>query len=187
MNYNFVGKNLVVSDGMKETTEKKLDRLSRLFPDNTTVTVAFSAVKSDNKVEISIPVNRRLLRAEAVEVDMYAAIDKAVDILDIQLVKYKKRLQDKSRRDASFKNEFNAVFSIDEPIEEVAEETKIRIERMKHFPLKPMDPEEAIMEMEMLGHTFFVFRNSETEDINVVYKRHKGYGLIDPNDPIDEE
>ena len=183
MNYIFVGKNLVVSQAMKEQTEKKIRRISKLFTEDTSVHVSFSAVKADNKVEVSIPLNKRMIRAEVTASDMYAAIDEAVDILERQMIKYKNRLKDKSRRDTSFKDELSSVFAPEVPA--AFEEEVVTVERMKHFPLKPMDPEEAVMEMEMLGHNFFVFRNSDTSDINVVYKRHKGYGLIDPNDPID--
>ena len=192
MRFSFTGKNLVVSQDMKDATEKKIGRLERLFPDNTEVFVTFSVVKQENKVEVSIPLNnKRLLRAEVTASDMYAAVDGAVDVLERQMVKYKKRLKNKSRRDSAFKDEFNMFdlsgdsTALDE--EDVKEET-ILIERKKHFPLKPMDPEEAVMSMEMLGHSFYVFRNSTTDEINVVYKRHQGsYGIIDPNDPIDDD
>jgi len=190
MRFSFTGKNLVVSQDMKEKTEKKIGRLARLFPENTDVFVAFSVVKADNKVEISIPLNnRRLLRAEVTANDMYAAIDGAVDVLDKQMIKYRKRLKDKSRRDTSFKDEFRMLnLPDDEAADDDAKEDRIVIERRKHFPLKPMDPEEAVMSMEMLGHSFFVFRHSATDEINVVYKRNQGtYGLIDPNDPVDDD
>ena len=191
MKFSFTGKNLVVSQDMKDKTEKKISRLSRLFPENTEVFVAFSVVKQENKVEVSIPLNKRLLRAEVVGQDMYTAVDGAVDALDKQMNKYKKRLKNKSRRDHNFKNElemFNTLPDEDFDIEEDAKDEGINIERRKHFPLKPMDPEEAVMSMEMLGHNFFVFRHSATDEINVVYKRNSGaYGLIDPNDPIDND
>jgi putative sigma-54 modulation protein len=184
MNFSFTGKNLVISQQMKEHTEKKIGRLARLFPEQTEVFVTFSAVKQENKVEVSIPLNKRLLRAEVVSSDMFSAIDGAVDVLDRQMTKFKQRLKDKSRRDQSFKDEFQIVDAMVEDIaEEYDDDDKIFIERTKHFPVKPMDPEEAIMEMELLGHTFFVFRYSGTGEINVVYKRRDGtYGLIDPND-----
>ena len=186
MKFSFTGKNLVVSADMKSYAEKKIGRLERIFPDNPEVLVTFSVVKLENKVEVSIPLKKRLLRAEVVSADMYAAIDGVTDVLERQMVKYKQRMKDKSRRDQAFKDEFEMLSSVSE---DAADGTDIiTIDRMKHFPLKPMDPEEAIVEMELLGHTFFVFRHSETFEINVVYKRRQGtYGLIDPNDPIDEE
>lgn len=191
MKFSFTGKNLVVSQDMKDKTEKKIGRLERLFPDDTEVFVTFSVVKAENKVEVSIPLNKRLLRAEVAANDMSAAVDGAVDVLEKQMVKYKKRLKDKSRRDSAFKDEFK-MFTLpgDGTIEDEvdAKDDTIKIERKKHFPLKPMDPEEAVMSMEMLGHNFYVFRNSGTDEINVVYKRNQGaYGIIDPNDPVDDD
>ncbi|MCL2354106.1 MAG: ribosome-associated translation inhibitor RaiA [Defluviitaleaceae bacterium] len=187
MKFSFTGKNLVVSQDMKAYTEKKIGRLARLFPDDVSVFVTFSITRQDNKVEVSIPLNKRLLRAEVISDDMYNAIDNAVDVLDRQMSRYKKRLKDKSRKDHSFKGEFETFDIPSEVTTMEDEDAVIIIDRTKHFPLKPMDPEEAIMEMELLGHTFFVFRDSKTNEINVVYKRRQGtYGLIDPNDPIDE-
>jgi putative sigma-54 modulation protein len=191
MRFTFTGKNLVVSQDMKDKTEKKIRRLSRLFPENTDVYVTFSVVRADNKVEISIPLsNKRLLRAEVTAPDMYSAVDGAVDVLDRQMAKFKKRLKDKSRRDNSFKDEARMFDMSDDDAAYADDESKdeIVIERRKHFPLKPMDPEEAAMSMEMLGHNFYVFRNSATDEINVIYKRNQGtYGLIDPNDPVDDD
>jgi putative sigma-54 modulation protein len=187
MRFSFTGKNLVVSQRMKEHTEKKIGRLARLFPDDVEVFITFSAVKQENKVEVSIPLNRRLLRAEVVGEDMYSAIDGVVDVLERQRTKYKQRLKDRSRRDSAFKDELNRMFH-DDAFEEDTADDGIVIERMKQFPLKPMDPEEAVMEMEMLGHSFYVFRHSATFEVNVVYKRRGNtYGLICPNDPMDED
>ena len=188
MRFSFTGKNLVVSQEMKDTTEKKIGRLERLFSPNVEVYVTFSATKQDNKVEVSIPLNKRLLRAEIVAADMYTAVDSAVDVLERQVNKYKKRLIDKSRRDASHKDDFViSAFDSESDADNDAKD-EIVIERRKHFPLKPMDPEEAALSMELLGHSFFVFRNSVTDEINVIYKRKQGtYGLIDPNDPADDE
>ena len=189
MRFTFTGKNLAITQDMKDRAEKKIRRLERLFPNNVDVYVTFSAVRADNKVEVSIPLNKRLLRAEVTETDMYAAIDGAVDVLDKQMTKYKKRVKSKSRRDNSFKGEFEMYVLPDDDVDYADDDKdEIVIERRKHFPLKPMDPEEAVMSMEMLGHNFFVFRNSATDEINVVYKRNQGtYGLIDPNDPVDDD
>jgi putative sigma-54 modulation protein len=174
---------------MKDHTEKKIGRMSRLFPEGTEVFVTFSAVRQENKVEVSIPLKKRLLRAEEISTDIFSAIDGVVNALDRQMVKYKKQLKERSRRDQSFKDE---LMMVDTSFEDAAEEEAafaepIVIERMKRIPLKPMDAEEAIMEMEMLGHSFFVFRHQDTFEINVVYKRRQGtYGLISPDDVIDE-
>jgi len=187
MKYTFTGKNVAVSERMRERTMTKIDRLSRLFPENAEVLVTFSAARYGNKIEVTIPMrNRRILRAETISADMFAAIDEAVEILDRQLTRHKSRLKDKSRRDKAALAELQMYVLPDEPQIEVEEFDAINIEKRKHFPLKPMDPEEAAMAMDLLGHSFYVFRNSSTNDINVIYKRKSGnYGLIDPNDPAD--
>lgn len=186
MRFNFTGKNVVVSQDMKDRAQQKIGRLSRLFPDDAMVQVTFSVVKQENKVEVSVPLNRRLLRGEVVSNDVFSAIDGVVDVLDRQIVRYKQRVKDKSRRDTTFKGELEAFNAYAEDYGNDEDDEGIVIERMKHFPIKPMDPEEAIIEMEMLGHNFYVFRNSGNLEINVVYKRRGGtYGIIDPNDPVD--
>jgi len=183
MNFSFTGKNLAVSQEVKDHAEKRMGRLARLFPENVEVSVTFSVVKQENKVEVSIPLSGRVLRAEVAGDDMFTAIDGVVDVLDRQRTKYKSQLRDRARRNAAFKNELHLVFSDEAHDDDVADE--IVIERMKQFPLKPMEPEEAVMEMELLGHNFYVFRTPAFE-VNVVYKRKNGaYGLICPNDPAD--
>lgn len=179
MRYTFTGKNIVVSEALKQRTAQKIGRLDRLFPEDTEVLVTFSVVKMDNTMEVTIPLQRRILRAEVTSGDMYSAIDEAVDVLERQMVKYKTRLKNKSRRDGAFKAEMNFIMQDDD--ESYESDSDIRIDKTKKFALKPMDEEEAVMEMEMLGHTFFVFRNSKTDEVNVVYKRRNGsYGLIGP-------
>jgi len=179
MKYTFTGKNIVVSENLKERTMQKIGRLDRLFPEDTAVTVTFGVVKQDNIIEVTIPLQRRILRAEVTAADLYSAIDESVDVLEKQMVKYKKRLKDKSRRDGAFKEEATLIIHDDDDYS--TNESEIRIEKSKRFALKPMDAEEAVMEMEMLGHNFFVFRNGESDEVNVVYKRKNGsYGLIEP-------
>ena len=179
MKYTFTGKNIVVSEAMKERTMLKIGRISRLFPEDTMVNVTYSVTKQDNTLEVTIPLQRRILRAEITAEDMYTAIDESVDVLEKQMVKYKKRLVDKSRRSSAFKDE--VTFIVHDDDDNGADNSEINIEKSKRFALKPMDAEEAVMEMEMLGHTFFVFRNGESDEVNVVYKRKNGsYGLIEP-------
>ena len=178
MRYSFTGKNTTVTEALKEKIIAKLSRIERLFPENTSITVTLDVVKLDNTIEVTVSLPKRILRAEVTKDDMYAAIDEVVDILEKQMVKYKSRLRDKSRRDTAFVEELKAVSFADEAVEE---ETTTSIAKTKRFAVKPMDPEEAAMEMEMLGHSFFVFRNAKTEEINVVYKRKNAtYGLIEP-------
>lgn len=179
MRYQFTGKNMNLSDALKERTAAKLDRLHRLIPEDTDVYVTFSTIKLQNKIEVTIPLQKRILRAEVSDIDMFNAIDSIVDILDKQMVKYKNRLRDKSRKDSAYKEEFNYFSSTEDA--DNGENGIHKIERTKKFALKPMDSEEAVMEMELLGHSFYVFRNGETDEVNVVYKRNNGsYGLIEP-------
>lgn len=178
MRYTFTGKNINISDRFKEKITAKLDRISKLFPEETETVVTLSVIKLDNKIEVTVKLPKRILRAEVTRDDMNAAIDEVVDILENQMVKYKNRLIDKSRRDVSFGEELEAFEHGDYDYEE---ENNMNIARTKRFFVKPMDTEEAVMEMELLGHNFFVFRNARSEEINVVYKRKDGsYGLIDP-------
>ena len=121
----------------------------------------------------TIPMKGSIIRAEEVSSDMYVSIDLVEEVIERQLRKYKNKLIDKEQNAVHLNQEF-----IDE---DAYEEEEIQIIRSKKFAMKPMDPEEACVQMELLGHNFFVFRNSETEEVNVVYKR-KGntYGLIEP-------
>ena len=177
LNFTFTGKNLSVTDALRDRTIQKLSRLEKLLPFDVDVSVKYSVNRQNNRVEVTIPLKRRILRAEVTANDMYSALDGIVDMLDKQMIKYKSRIRSRSRRDASFKEEFESAGEIAENIEE----SPIVIDRTKHFPLKPMDAEEAAMEMELLGHSFYVFRNGRTDIVNVVYKRNDGtYGLIEP-------
>lgn len=179
MRYNFVGKNTTVTDALKEKITTKINRLERLFPENTSITVTLSVVKQDQKIEVTVKLPKRVLRAEVTSDDMYASIDEVVDKLEKQMVKYKSRLRAKSRRDSSFNDELKSVL-LDETIEE--SEDEIKIDKTKKFEIKPMDVEEAVLEMELIAHNFFVYRDAKTNAVNVVYKRKDGtYGLIDPD------
>ena len=179
MRYQIIGKNIDVWDKTKEKIERKLGRLEKLFPEDTVATVTLSLEKLVATVEVTIPLNKRLLRAEVQDADMTAAMDAAVDILESQIVRYKKRLRTKMRQSGeAFAAEYQA---LPIPEEDLDDAPLYKIERIKHFEVKPMDAEEAVMEMELIGHTFFVFRNGETDELNVVYKRKNGsYGLIEP-------
>ncbi|MDR1558401.1 MAG: ribosome-associated translation inhibitor RaiA [Clostridiales bacterium] len=177
LKFTFTGKNLIVTDALKDRAMQKLGRLEKLLPFDADVNVKFSLNRQNNRVEVTIPVRRRILRAEVTANDMYAALDSIVDMLEKQMIKYKSRIRNRSRRDDSFREEFEYAGDVTEN----TDETPIVIDRTKQFPLKPMDAEEAVMEMEMLGHSFYVFRNGHTDIVNVVYKRNDGaYGLIEP-------
>lgn len=178
MRYSFTGKNTTITEALKDKITAKLGRLEKLFPEDISITVTLSVVKLDHTIEVTVNLPKRILRAEVTSDDMYSAIDEVVDVLEKQMVKYKNRLRDKSRRDTSFIEELKA-FKEDDDYND--EDEGIKIARIKKFPIKPMDAEEAVMEMEMLGHNFFVFRNAGNDTFNVIYKRKNGtYGLIDP-------
>ncbi len=179
MRYSFTGKNTTVTDALKEKVSEKLKRLEKLVPEDTSVVVTFSVIKLDHTIEVTVNLPKRILRAEVTSQDMYAAIDEVVDVLEKQMVKYKNRLRDKARRDTAFIDELK--YFEPEAKEEKVEDDEVKIAKTKKFAIKPMDAEEAVMEMELLGHNFFVYRNSSSDDINVVYKRKNGtYGLIEP-------
>ncbi|MBR1737793.1 MAG: ribosome-associated translation inhibitor RaiA [Firmicutes bacterium] len=180
MRYTFTGKNTTVTDGIREKFTAKLNRIAKLFPEDTTATVTISVVKLDHTIEVTVNLPKRVLRAEVTSQDMYSGIDEIVDILENQMIKYKNRLRDKSRRDNSFADELKA-FALSEDDAPQESDDSVKISRSKRFFVKPMDAEEAILEMELLGHNFFVFRDAKSEEINVVYKRKNGtYGLIEP-------
>ena len=181
MRYSYTGKNLTVGDKLKEKTEQKLNKLSRVLPEGTEVFVTFSVTKNDNRVEVTIPLHKRVLRAEVTSGSMDDSLDQVIDALDKQVVKYKTRLKHKSRRDGAYRDELTMTFI--NPEEEFSETNEIIIEKNKRFELRPMDAEDAVMEMELLDHSFFVFRDAHSDSISVVYKRKNGtYGLIESND-----
>ena len=180
MRFEFTGKNMAVTEDIKELATKKLGRLGKLLPNEAEAYVSFSENKHLTTVEISIPMHKRMLRAETTDSDATTCMDKAVDILERQVIKYKSRLRDRRRRSVATSDELSF---LDMGSADATETTtpEIVITRSKRFAIKPMDAQEAVMEMELLSHNFYVFRNSWTDEINVIYKRNDGeYGLIEP-------
>jgi putative sigma-54 modulation protein len=173
MNYIISGKNIDVTEGLKEAIYDKLGRLEKFFSDDTNVQVTFSVEKERQKIEVTIPMKGHIIRAEQVSDDMYVSIDMVTEVIERQVTRYKKKILDQEQNAAYFQEQFIE--------EEDLDEEEIRIIRSKKFAVKPMYPEDACIQMELLGHSFFVFRNAETDEVNVVYKR-KGntYGLIEP-------
>ena len=176
MKFVISGKNIEVTQGLKNAVEDKLGKLERYFTSDTEVIVTLSVEKERQKIEVTIPVKGNIIRSEQVSSDMYVSIDLVEEIIERQLRKYKNKIIDK-KQSAGFQPEF-----VEKDYEEDANE--IKIIRTKKFGFKPMYPEDACVQMELLGHNFFVFLNAETEEVNVVYKR-KGntYGLIADNCP----
>ncbi|MFB5660928.1 ribosome hibernation-promoting factor, HPF/YfiA family [Alteribacillus sp. HJP-4] len=194
MNYNVRGENLEVTPALRSYVEKKVGKLERYF-DTTPVAdvhVRMQVQNNENILEVTIPMPQLLLRAEETHADMYAAIDLVVEKLERQIRKYKTKVNRKFRQSGSvkymFKNDIeelnNELATNGEPSNEEfpeGEVDELEIVRTKRFNLKPMDAEEAILQMDMLGHAFFVFSNAVSGDTNVVYRRRDGrYGLIEP-------
>lgn len=173
MKYVITGRNIEVTEGLKSAVYEKIGKLEKYFNPDMEVIVTLSVEKERQKIEVTIPVKGNIIRAEQISSDMYVSIDLVEEIIERQLKKYKKKIIDKKHAVESFTPEF-----IDKDYDE---DDTIKIVRTKRFAVKPMDVEEACIQMELLGHNFFVFRNAQTDEVNVVYKR-KGntYGLIEP-------
>ena len=174
MRIKITGRNIELTEGLKAAVEDKLSKLEKYFTPETDVYVTLSVEKERQKVEVTIPMKGNYIRSEQVSNDMYVSIDLVEEVIERQLKKYRTKLVTKQQNAAS-------VFKQDFLDEQSDEEEEIRIIRSKKFDMKPMYPEDACVQMELLGHDFYVFINAETEDVNVVYKR-KGntYGLIEP-------
>ncbi|MGN8645422.1 ribosome hibernation-promoting factor, HPF/YfiA family [Gracilibacillus sp. HCP3S3_G5_1] len=185
MKYNIRGENIEVTNAIKEYVERKIGKLERYFdtPPTSDVNVNISVYNDEQQIEVTIPMTNLLLRAEENHVDLYAAIDLVVDKLERQIRKHKTKVNRKFRQQGAPKHVFAELENEATQLSEVDfEDQDIEIVRTKRFELKPMDSEEAVLQMDMLGHAFFVFENSDTGNTNVVYKRRDGkYGLIEPN------
>lgn len=178
MRLDIRGKNLEVTEALKDYTTKRLSKLEKYIDDMKEAQVALSVEGEGHKVEVTIPLNGVILRGEEASEDMYSSIDLVVEKLEKQIEKYKTRLY-RNDRGVGLKKAWLEESKRD--LESDQDVEKFKIVRTKRFALKPMDEEEAIMQMNLLGHTFFVFFNSRSEEVNVVYRRKDGnYGLIEP-------
>ena len=173
MRITISGKNIDITDGLRQAVEEKLSKLERYFTPETDIMVTLSIEKELQKIEVTIPVKGNIIRSEQVSNDMYVSIDLVEEVIERQLKKYKNKIIDQKQSVPNFQKEFIE--------KEVEDDEDVKIIRTKRFGMKPMYPEDACVQMELLGHNFFVFQNAETEEVNVVYKR-KGntYGLIEP-------
>ena len=150
-----------------------LGKLKRYFSSDTEVYVTLSVQKDSQKIEVTIPVKGNIIRSEQESSDMYVSIDLVEEVIERQLRRYKTKLTRQKQNAQSFSSLFME--------EEAEEDETIKIVKSKRFGVKPMDPEEACIQMELLGHSFYVFSNAQTNEVNVVYKRKDGaYGLIEP-------
>lgn len=178
MNYKVRGQHIEVTDALLDYVEKKLGRLERYFeaPPKSDVNVTLSVIRDQHTVEVTIPLPGLLLRAEDRSKDMYASIDSVTDKLERQIRKHKTKVNRKFRQTGTEAHLFSDA-AMPVPVDE---EDQLEVVRTKRFTLKPMDVEEAILQMNMIGHSFFVFSNAETKEVNVVYRRNDGrYGLIE--------
>ncbi len=173
MKFIIIGKNIEVTPGLRSAVEDKIGKLEKYFSEDTEIHVTLSVEKDRQKIEVTIPVKGSIIRSEQVSNDMYVSIDLVEEIIERQLKKYKNKLTGQKQAANYFKKEYME--------KEYTDDEEIKIIRSKKFDIKPMYPEDACIQMELLGHNFFVFCNAETDQVNVVYKR-KGntYGLIEP-------
>ncbi|MGN0376696.1 MAG: ribosome hibernation-promoting factor, HPF/YfiA family [Suilimivivens sp.] len=173
MKFIILGKNIEVTPGLRSAVEDKIGKLEKYFNSDTEVHVTLSVEKDRQKIEVTIPVKGNIIRSEQVSNDMYVSIDLVEEIIERQLKKYKTKLIAKEQSAGFFKQDFIE--------KDYMDEEEVQIVRTKKFDIKPMYPEDACVQMELLGHNFYVFCNAETDQVNVVYKR-KGntYGLIEP-------
>lgn len=177
MRLKITGRNIELTEGLKAAVEDRLSRLDKYFNDDTIIDVTMSVEKDRQKIEVTIPIKGGIIRSEQVSSDMYVSIDLVEETIERQLKKYRHKLITKQQ---NAENDFRREF-----IEADADEDEdgIVIKRTKKFDMKPMFPEDACIQMDLLGHDFFIFRNAETDEINVVYKRRGNtYGLIEPEE-----
>ena len=173
MKFVIIGRNIDVTPGLREAVESKIGKLDKYFAPDTEVHVTLSVEKDRQKIEVTIPVKGNIIRSEQVSSDMYVSIDLVQEIIERQLKKYKSKIVDKHQNGGVFTDAYLEHNYMDDE--------EIKIVRTKKFDIKPMYPEDACIQMELLGHNIYVFCNAETDQVNVVYKR-KGdtYGLIEP-------
>jgi len=181
MKFIVSGKNLEVTDSLKEKVITKLGKLDKFVNPGTEVHVTMSLRKENHRemhvVEITILFHGIFIRAEESSEDMYKSINKVIDVLEKQVKKNRTRLEKKIHEGGSLR--FDSFNNKDE--EQVGEDGDFQVVRSKRFATKPMDVDEAILQMNLLGHSFFVFYNAVSNKANVVYRRHNGnYGLIEP-------
>lgn len=180
MKYTIRGENIEVTTAIREYIEKKISKLERYFntPPTSDVHVNLSVFNNEQRIEVTIPMTDLLLRADVKHNDLYAAVDSATEKLERQIRKYKTKVNRKFRQEGSVKHIFADLEN--EAIDAENESNELEIVKTKRFTLKPMDSEEAILQMDMLGHSFFVFESAESGLTNVVYKRDDGrYGMIE--------
>ncbi len=176
MKVTVIAKNIQLTNALREVVEKKISKLSKYFTTDVEAKATLSVQKNRQIIEVVIPFNGVILRGEEATEDMYRSIDLVEEKLERQIRKQKTKLE---RRYAGDSLRFSAIEALDNSGLEEEEEAKIV--KTKRFAIKPMNEDEAVLQMELLGHNFYVFSNAETGEVNVVYKRKDGnFGLIEP-------
>ncbi len=178
MKVTILGRKVNLRENFKELAQRKLSRFERIFDEDAEATVVATVEKNVQTVEITIRQKGMIYRAEAAEAEMNDALDQVISALGRQIRKNKARLDKKIHSAAldQYVNEWDTPIAAEE-------EDEYKIVRTKHFSVKPMAVEEAILQMNLLGHSFYMFRNYETNEICVVYKRKNGdYGLLEPDE-----
>lgn len=171
MKLQITGRKIDVTPGLKDYTTSKLSKLDKFFGDEANADVTLSVQKDNHTIEVTVQHKGIIYRAEVTEPDMYASIDRVEDVLERQIRKQKTRLEKQLKLGA---------FEYEPTFGDVEEEEEFKIVKTKTYSAKPMSAEEAILQMNLLGHSFYIFQNSDTMDKNVVYKRKDGnYGLIE--------
>ncbi len=164
------GKNIEVTDALRQYVEKRLKKFEKFLAELGEIIVTVSVEKFTHKIDVLVKTNGHLIQAEGKTEDLYSAVDQIVEKLEKQILKYKEKIQDKNKKAA------NKSYGL-----ETGAEVAKRIVKYKKFELRPMTPEEAVDQMELLDKDFFMFVNSFSGDVNVVYRRKDGnYGLIEP-------
>lgn len=176
MRITISGKNVEITDGLRSAVEKKLSKLERYFNPDVEAHATLSVQNYRQIIEVIIPFGGAILRGEESNTDMYAAIDLVADKMERQVRRHKNKLDSRKYGDSV---RFQAIPELKELKQNEPKEPEIV--RTKKFAIKPMSEEEAVLQMELLGHSFFVFQNGDSNEVNVVYKRKDGnYGLIEP-------
>lgn len=176
MKINIIGRKITVTDKIKDYADKKLGKLDKFFKEEPESRIVIGTIKDNEYVEASIYASGMIYRAEVVDVDVITAMDKIVDVIERQIRKNKTRLEKKIKREAINDN----ILISGDNYTDGEDVSEFKIVKRKKFAVKPMTPEEAVLQMNLLGHSFFVFKNAQTDQMNVVYKRQDGnYAIIE--------
>lgn len=177
MKFNIIGRKLTVNEKKSEHVKKKIGKLDKFFKSEPEARIVLGSVKDKEYIEATVYCDGIIFRAEVTDADVFAATDKAVDIIERQIRRNKTKLEKRTKREAFADNTLISGMDYeDEPAE-------FNIVKKKRFHVKPMSVEEAVLQMNLLGHSFFVFKNRDTDEMNVIYKRKDGnYAVIESTD-----